>query len=53
METKNLVVQSCTCASEYQDKKYGKNKRVMTKMNKNKTAKQCRCTVCGKEQNYT
>lgn len=39
----------CNCENEYQDKKYGKGKRVG-----NKTAKEkpdyYRCTVCAKEQ---
>ena len=36
-------VKECTCKNEYQDKKYGKGKRVC-----NSTATgQWRCTVCG------
>lgn len=35
----------CNCRSEYQDQKYGENKRVM-----NKTGKGYRCTVCGKDK---
>lgn len=42
----------CTCEHEYQDKKYGKGKRVHTLTQKG-TAKEdpvFRCTVCGKER---
>lgn len=35
---------SCTCSHEFQDKKYGKGKRVF-----NETTKGYRCTVCEKE----
>ena len=30
------MIKKCTCKNEYQDKKYGKNKRVMNKMYKSK-----------------
>jgi len=36
------VILSCACQHEYQDKKYGKEKRVF-----NITLKGARCTVCG------
>jgi hypothetical protein len=42
MSTKVL---SCNCRHEYQDKKYGENRRVMNKINKG-----YRCTVCGKDK---
>ena len=38
-------VKFCTCQHEYQDRKYGKNKRVH-----NKTTKGWKCTVCGDEK---
>ena len=38
-------ITTCTCKHEFQDKKYGENKRVM-----NKTGKGYRCTVCGKDK---
>lgn len=36
----------CTCKHEYQDKKYGENKRVMNKIK----AGGYRCTVCDKSK---
>jgi len=36
------MINHCTCEHDYQDKKYGKNKRVW-----NPTMKGARCTVCG------
>lgn len=42
-------IQSCTCVSEFQDKRYGKNMRVMnTKPSKDKTAQKAKCSVCGR-----
>lgn len=38
-------VLACTCRHEYQDKKYGENKRLMNKKNQG-----YRCTVCGKDK---
>ncbi len=38
------IIKECSCKNEYQDKKYGKNLRVM---NPKKAGH--RCTVCGKE----
>ena len=37
-------IRVCSCTHEYQEQKYGNNKRV-----KNKCGKGWRCTVCGKE----
>ncbi len=37
------MIKDCACSHEYQDQKYGKNKRVF-----NEGMKQYRCTVCGK-----
>ena len=43
------VIKYCVCASPYQDKKYGKGKRVMnTVKGKDGSGNQARCTVCGK-----
>lgn len=41
-----MDVFECKCDSEYQDKIYGKKKRVF-----NSTGKGHRCTVCGAEKN--
>ena len=38
-------IKKCTCESQYQDKKYGKDNRVHNITVKDKN----RCTVCGKE----
>jgi hypothetical protein len=38
-------IKFCSCEHEYQDKKYGKNKRVH-----NKTTNGWRCTACGNEK---
>lgn len=38
---------TCTCEHKYQDKKYGKGKRVHTFNEKNKV---WRCTVCTNEK---
>ena len=40
------VIKVCTCDNEYQDKRYGTNRRVHNLCNKGEKA---RCTVCGKE----
>lgn len=45
----SIKIETCnepTCINQYQDDKYGKNKRVM-----NSTTKGWRCTVCGKDKN--
>ena len=43
------MIKFCTCKHEYQDKKYGKNKRVFNKLApKSGQAQEYRCTVCGK-----
>ena len=46
MET---VIKRCEnrCAHQYQDRKYGKGKRVM---NKSMDGRTVNCTVCGKNQ---
>lgn len=41
------VIKPCTCENEWQDKKYGKYKRVMNV--KQSKAGGFRCTVCGKQ----
>jgi hypothetical protein len=40
-------IKKCTCKHEFQDKKYGKGKRVF---NYCKKTDKYRCTVCGKEK---
>ena len=44
------MIKICDCKSEYQDKKYGKNKRVFNKTNSTSTTVKYRCAVCGKEK---
>lgn len=45
------MIKRCTCKNEYQDKKHGKNMRVMNKLFKGKTGDvKHRCTVCGVEK---
>ena len=36
-------IQICTCESKYQDKRYGKRRRLCNKMSNG----QFKCTVCG------
>jgi hypothetical protein len=36
------MIISCTCVNKFQDKRYGKSKRVYTHCKENKA----RCTVC-------
>ncbi len=44
------MIKKCTCSNEYQDKRYGKGKRVHNQaVDINKTIK-WRCTVCTKEK---
>ena len=45
-------IKTCTCNSEYQDKKYGKGKRVHNETTKGKGVSGViyRCTVCGSEK---
>ena len=42
------MIRKCTCEHAYQDKKYGKKKRVYNQTKKGE--KTGRCTVCGKEE---
>lgn len=37
----------CTCESEFQDKIYGKGKRLFNLRDNNKHAGEATCTVCG------
>ena len=40
----------CTCKSEFQDKRYGKNKRLANETTKGPGGTRgWRCTVCGKD----
>jgi len=41
------VIINCNCIHEFQDRTYGKGKRVASLCSKGKTK---RCTVCNKEQ---
>ena len=45
------MIKKCNCTHKYQDKKYGKNKRVHNKIGSSgkfeTTSKNYRCTVCG------
>ena len=48
------MILPCTCKHEFQDKEYGKQKRLVTPTQKNydsigKQARVFRCTVCGKD----
>jgi hypothetical protein len=40
---------SCTCTNEYQDKRYGKGRRVHNKGKREGESAYYKCTVCGKE----
>lgn len=45
------VIKSCKCQHVYQDKKYGKGKRVMNaKANAQRAQQKYSCTVCGAEK---
>ena len=43
------VIINCDCQSEFQDKLYGKNRRVANV--KDAKPHECTCTVCGKIRN--
>ena len=43
------MIKKCTCKSEYQDKKYGIDKRVHNPAGKDKNKSDWRCTVCGQK----
>jgi len=43
-ETKRTTVRACSCMHAYQDRHYGRNKRVF-----NFTARGWRCTVCARD----
>lgn len=51
------IILSCSCKSVFQDREYGKGKRVHNEMNpirkgeiRLKNQSKFRCTVCGKEK---
>jgi len=44
------MIKKCDCNHEYQDKVYGKGNRVHNEKKPKGTAKEYRCTVCGKEK---
>jgi len=44
------IIQKCSCEHEYQDKKYGKGRRVHNPTNKKQgEISVVRCTVCSRE----
>lgn len=43
-----MAILTCSCKNEFQDKKYGKGKRVFNETNKD--GKGYRCTICGHER---
>lgn len=44
-------VKSCTCNHAYQDRRYGKGRRVHNEMRTQKDkSKEYRCTVCGTQR---
>ena len=47
---KMTKIMQCTCKHEFQDEKYGKNRRVFNKTEKT-PGEVWRCTICGKEIN--
>jgi hypothetical protein len=49
-EIMGMVVLNCTCQHEWQDKKYGKGKRLFNQMKISSGQKKYKCTVCGREQ---
>lgn len=42
------IIKFCACKHDFQDKRYGKKKRVHNMINK--TGLTCRCTVCGRDK---
>lgn len=44
-----MVIKICNCEHVYQDKRYGKKRRVHNPT-RGRVGKTFRCTVCGKEQ---
>lgn len=44
-----MEIKNCTCKHEYQDQKYGKDKRQCNLTSKGKISPIYRCTVCSKE----
>ena len=42
-----MAIRSCSCVSEYQDKKHGKGMRVKTEGKKPNGAINLSCTICG------
>ena len=44
-------IKKCSCVNEFQDKRYGKGKRVFNSIGKaGRSAEGYRCTVCLKEK---
>jgi len=42
-----MAIKICTCKHDYQDKKYGKRRRVFNALAKKGSVQQYRCTICG------
>ncbi len=46
---RGAMIISCSCKSDYQDRAFGKGKRVHNPINKNKGGEMYRCTICKRE----
>ncbi len=44
-----MAILLCSCKNEYQDRAFGKGKRVHNPVNKAKGSELYRCTICKKE----
>jgi len=44
---KTTAILTCDCKHEFQDKTYGKGKRLHNRLNNTKDTRKWRCTVCG------
>lgn len=47
--TVNTRVKRCTCSHDFQDRRYGKGKRLFNKTTGRGNSIGWRCTVCGKD----
>ena len=45
------IVKKCNCQSEFQDKTYGKEMRLMNVRDPQKHKNEATCTVCGTKHN--
>lgn len=46
----NTKIMLCSCIHEFQDKKYGKGRRLHNKIKSGNNDEKFRCTVCLKER---